>query len=228
MLLPVVFFDLDNTLTNRTATIGAYVDKFANDFTQLLKPCLDKRELANRFNTLDCGGYARLEKRGAEIVGLDIWVSAPCVEDVCIHWQHWVCRSSIAMSGLYECLDSLVEMGIRLCLVTNGKSKVQRATVKALQLEQYFEHILISEEVGVKKPAPTIFLAALRKMDCIATQSIFIGDHPINDYLASEKLGFKALWLKGSHVWPTDQEPPQRVIRSLSEIHPIIKKLTSA
>ena len=46
---------------------------------------------------------------------------------------------------------------VKLGLITNGLSEVQRARIKRLDLEQYFDAIVISAEVGVAKPGKEIF-----------------------------------------------------------------------
>ncbi|MCJ8340301.1 MAG: HAD family hydrolase [Pseudomonadales bacterium] len=220
-----IFFDLDNTLTERAATITAYADQFENDFNQVVKPALHRDRLAKAFNAIDCGGYTTYEKRADDMLALDIWESKPSVTELSLHWQTWVSKNALPMHGLYECLEALIKMGLRLCLVSNGQSKIQRATVMALQLEPYFEQIVISEEVGAKKPDSVIFEVALQKMHCSATEAIFVGDHPLNDYIGSQRQGFSAVWFGGFHTWPADQEQPKRVIKSLSELYPIVREL---
>ena len=63
-------------------------------------------------------------------------------------------------------------------------------------------------------------------MKANVAESFFIGDHPINDYQGSYKLGFKSIWLEGSHSWPQNLniETPLK-IKHLSELCPLIEQL---
>lgn len=128
------------------------------------------------------------------------------------------------MAGLYQCLNELVEMGCKLCLVSNGQSKNQRDKIKKLCLEKYIEKIVISGEVGFKKPDIRIFQSALTEMQCNADEAFFVGDHPLNDYVGSIKAGLVGIWLEGAHHWP-DGFPKPVSISNLNELCPLIRNL---
>lgn len=220
-----VFLDLDNTLTDRRATVNAYAEEFKVRFQQQLKSNIDVDDLALLFNKYDRGGYETHESRSNSIAELDIWIEPADVQDLSSHWQDWVPNNSLPMYGLYECLDALTNVDIKLCLVTNGKSRNQRDKIKKLGLEKYFDEIVISEEVGFKKPAVEIFNIALAKMGCVSGDALFLGDHPFNDYLASKNLGFLAVWFSGPQEWPVDLPLPDYSIGSLLDLPVLVTTL---
>lgn len=219
------FFDLDNTLTDRRATVSAYADYFLSEFRECLKNGVSIEHLSSAFNELDKGGYEAHEIRSAAISTLDIWRNPKAPEELSSHWQNWVPANALPMKGMAECLKEMLEMDFRLCLVSNGQSKNQRDKVKKLSLDSYFEKIVISEEVGYKKPDSRIFRLALKEMDCRAEESFFIGDHPANDYMGSTELGFTGIWIEGAHPWPGTHDKPLS-IRNLSELCPLVRSLT--
>jgi putative hydrolase of the HAD superfamily len=178
------------------------------------------------FNELDKGGYQTHEIRSEAIRDLNIWHSPKTIEELSTHWQSWVPNNSVPMKSMEECLACLIEMGFRLCLVSNGQSKKQRDKVNKLSLGQYLEAIVISEEVGFKKPDARIFEYALNVMDCKVEESFFVGDHPENDYLGSTSLGFTGIWLEGSHAWPEDLLRPLSV-KNLNELCAKVRNLTN-
>ena len=55
--------------------------------------------------------------------------------------------------------------------------------------------ILISEEVGIKKPDPRIFKIGLEKLNLLASEVIFIGDNPLLDVAGPAAVGIRAIWL---------------------------------
>ena len=55
--------------------------------------------------------------------------------------------------------------------------------------------VITSAEVGVEKPHPAIFLAALRKAGVKPQEAIYVGDDYNNDVQGAEKAGFKAILL---------------------------------
>jgi len=220
------FFDLDNTLTDRRATVSAYADYFLEAFRDGLKDGILSDYLSAIFNELDRGGYETHAVRSESIARLDIWDKAKTASELSAHWQNWVPKNSLPMNGLDECLNELIDMEFSLCLVTNGQSKNQRDKIKRLSLEKYFKKIVISEEIGFKKPDSRIFEYALSEMDCAAEEAIFIGDHPVNDYIGSTELGFTGIWFEGLHDWPEHLgKPPSN--RNLGELCSLVRDLTS-
>lgn len=221
-----VFLDLDNTLTDRKATVSAYAEYFFTEFFESLNPEVSTEYLMEIFNNLDRGGYETHELRSRLISDLGIWKTPQSAEELSSHWQKWVPNNSLPMPGLYQCLRELIDMGFKLCLVTNGQSKNQRDKIMKLSLDQYFEKIIISEEVGFKKPDLRIFQIALEEMDCNQNEAFFVGDHPINDYMGSIEAGFEGIWLEGAHSWPNNKTK-QYSIKNLNELCPLVRSLTN-
>jgi hypothetical protein len=49
----------------------------------------------------------------------------------------------------------------------------------------------------VQKPDPRIFAHALAQIGCRASDTWFVGDHPVNDVLGAAAVGLRAIWLTG-------------------------------
>lgn len=220
-----IFFDLDNTLTDRKATVSAYAEYFFAEYCDLLNPDVSIEYLKETFNHQDKGGYETHEVRSQIINESEIWKDAVSADELSKHWQSWVPNNSLPMDGLYQCLFELLELEFKLCLVTNGQSKNQRDKIKKLSLEKYFKKNIISEEVGFRKPDIRIFHKALCVMGCNAEEAFFVGDHPLNDYMGSLNAGLVGIWLEGAHQWPDDYPKPVS-IKALNELCPLIQKFT--
>ena len=63
-----------------------------------------------------------------------------------------------------------------LALVTNGMSDLQREKLAASGLERYFGAVVVSGELGVGKPDPAVFAAALDALGAPARGAVMIGD----------------------------------------------------
>ena len=75
----------------------------------------------------------------------------------------------------FEILDYL-KPKYHLHLITNGFKEVQDVKLTKSGFKPYFETLIVSEEVGIKKPDPGIFIYALEKVQATAEESIMIGD----------------------------------------------------
>ncbi len=60
-------------------------------------------------------------------------------------------------------------------------------------LREYFDSVTTSEEVGVGKPNPLIFEAALKKAGVAPDSSIYIGNSPRHDVIGAKKSGLKSI-----------------------------------
>ena len=99
-------------------------------------------------------------------------------------------------SGARDVLDALVaEPTVSLALVTNGLSEVQRARIDRLALGRYFKVIVISSELGIAKPAPAIFEAALAGLGAPARSSaLMVGDSLSSDMQGGRNVGIATCW----------------------------------
>lgn len=91
-------------------------------------------------------------------------------------------------------LDAIAARGIAIGIVSNFDGRCRRVCA-ALGIDRYFASTTLSSEAGVAKPDPSIFALAIAKHGVRPRQAIHVGDHPIEDAIASRALGVKALLL---------------------------------
>jgi putative hydrolase of the HAD superfamily len=80
-------------------------------------------------------------------------------------------------------------------IITNGPSDVQRAAIKAVKLEPYFQTIVVSgdADVCIAKPNPRIFLIACEKLGVEPTDTLMIGDRLDLDIEGAIAAGLQAI-----------------------------------
>jgi HAD superfamily hydrolase (TIGR01549 family) len=100
-------------------------------------------------------------------------------------------------------LEELCARGYRLGLITN-RSGVENfyLLLDRLELRPYFDLVLASGEVGVQKPDPGIFIAALEKMGARAESSLYIGDNYWADVIGAQRAGLTPMLLDPHHLFP--------------------------
>ena len=216
-MIEAVLFDLDETLTNRRASVAKYAGLFHGAFAEHISP-MEVAEIEATFVALDKRGYRPREEVYAGIVDHLPWVSAPDRLVIRDHWRTWFPRSAIARAGLHETLESLTKAGIRVGVVTNGSELAQSTKIAQLEIGRYVSSVVISEVVRFEKPDPRIFRCALERMGCPAANTMFVGDHPENDVLGSTAAGLVPVWFEGVHDWPLPHPTPDRRIRALPEV----------
>jgi putative hydrolase of the HAD superfamily len=83
--------------------------------------------------------------------------------------------------------------GYRTALVTNNAREFAASWRNLLPLDELFDAVVDSSEVGVRKPNPAIFERALAELGGVAAaRSIFLDDHPGN-VAAARRLGMQGI-----------------------------------
>ncbi|MFJ7727622.1 HAD family hydrolase [Neobacillus sp. NPDC097160] len=220
-MIKAVIFDLDGTLLNRDAS----VQKFIEFQYERLKNCLghiSKELYISRFIELDCRGYVWKDKVYQQLI-TEFNIKGITWEQLLQDYLAEFKNHCIPFPNLIRMLEALRQKSILMGIITNGKGQFQTDNIKALGLEKYFNTILISEWEGVKKPNPEIFEKALKQLNVLANESVYVGDHPENDVIAAGKVGTKTIW-KREFQW--DECKADFIIEDLGEIPSIIEKLT--
>lgn len=72
-------------------------------------------------------------------------------------------------------LEKLREKGVRCGVLSNWDRRL-RLILQGLELEHFFEHIIISSEIGVEKPHPEIFKTAEKTFAISPAEALLLGD----------------------------------------------------
>jgi putative hydrolase of the HAD superfamily len=97
--------------------------------------------------------------------------------------------------GTYEMLESLVGR-YRLGLVSNFTyaPAVEQILARA-GLERFFDEILISARLGIRKPHPAMFTELTRRLALAPAEIVFVGDELQSDIVGAQKAGLRTVWM---------------------------------
>jgi len=109
-------------------------------------------------------------------------------------WQRHRRRSlwSEVEETAVETLQALRERGLKRGVVSNSDGHLEPLLAQ-VGLRQYFDVIVDSERVGVRKPDERIFRLALQALQVAPEAALFVGDSYELDYEAARKVGMQAL-----------------------------------
>ena len=87
-----------------------------------------------------------------------------------------------------------------------------------------FDTVVVSDEVGWRKPKPVIFELALRRLGIGAGEALFVGDRADIDVAGAQGVGMPAAWInRDASPLPDDVRAPEFEIRDLAELEGILR-----
>jgi putative hydrolase of the HAD superfamily len=114
-------------------------------------------------------------------------------------------------------LDALGQR-YRLALVSNGRSHEQRRKIAQFELEQHFEVLAISEELGALKPDRAIFRHALDALGVQPSAALHVGDDARADIDGAKAAGLSAVWVNRRGAVAEGDHAPDAEVSTLAEV----------
>lgn len=98
-------------------------------------------------------------------------------------------------------LERIRGTGLRTGLVSNA-SELARRVLGNLDMERLFDAVVISDEVGVRKPDPRIFMIALDRVGVSPPRAVFLGDRPATDLAGAARAGIRGVLVDRRGTFP--------------------------
>ncbi|GAB6926265.1 HAD family hydrolase [Paenibacillus sp. JCM 10914] len=192
-----IIFDLDNTLLDRGTTFRRFIDSVVLQyFSHVNNPA----DMIERIIELDQDGYKDKQELFTELLEELPWQTKPGIAELLDYYAEHYVKSACLMEGAEEVIRQLGE-NYKIGLITNGKTHIQYGKIDQLDMRDWFDVILVSEEAGVKKPHAGIFEMAVAQLGISADECLYIGDHPVNDIQGAGGYGMQTIWFEVNQPW---------------------------
>jgi HAD superfamily hydrolase (TIGR01549 family) len=108
----------------------------------------------------------------------------------------------------------------RLGLLSNfDDARCGHEVVSDTGVADLFEAIIISAEVGLRKPNPLIYRRMLEMLHLEPHEVLFVGDTPREDVRGPQQIGMRTAWIsRGATAVPDGIPQPQFTITDLAEL----------
>ncbi len=127
--------------------------------------------------------------------------------------------------GVREVLEEL-SSEFELGVISNALSSWPRRFLELEGLDRYFKVVVISGEVGWRKPHERIFRTALEQLGVRAGEAVHVGNSPEEDIRGAKRVGMRAVLV----LWgrpPEDLDvAPDAIINTISELPGAISRLS--
>lgn len=106
---------------------------------------------------------------------------------------------------VFQLLKTLKDIGMQTAIISNCSSEEVKV-LKDSEIYKYFDEVILSYEVHMKKPDSCIYEEAAKRLGVDLGECIFVGDGGSNELLGARNVGMKAIQAK----WYTNKHPKKR------------------
>lgn len=92
-------------------------------------------------------------------------------------------------------LDTLKQKNIKTGIITDGYAITQRNKLQVLQADEYFDHIIVTDELGRSywKPNPLAFELMKEQLNVEFDEMMYVGDNPAKDFYIAARYPVKTV-----------------------------------
>ncbi len=143
-------------------------------------------------------------EHGVELTDDDVRLFLQAAQEV---WSSYYALAS----STHALLEALRGRGLKLALVSNSASPqwLLQPILERQGLVERVDAVVLSSEVGKRKPHPAIFERAIRELEVDSADALFVGDRIDADVLGASRVGMRtvqALWFRADEG-PDGVEP---------------------
>jgi len=157
-------------------------------------------------------------------LGLDLSMLAPEALPVLLATHMRELSKAVVFPPSHLALLDALRSRYRLGVVSNfDYTPTARGILEREGIAGHFESIVVSDQVGWRKPKAVIFETALRRMAINPDEALFVGDRADIDVAGAQGVGMPAVWINPARTaLPEGIQPPDFEIRDLRELGDIL------
>lgn len=202
-MLKAVLFDLDDTLFSTTkfagkarrAAVRAMVETGLDVPEEDVLRELD--EVITEFSSNYDHHFDKLLQR-MRPSALEHLNSAVIVAAGVVAYHNTKIAELAPFDDVYPLLEGLRSAGIRTGIITHGWTVKQAEKIIRLGLLPYLDPqaIFISDQIGISKPNPKLYLTVLNDLALAPQEVMYVGDNLANDIAPPKSLGMLTTWAR--------------------------------
>jgi HAD superfamily hydrolase (TIGR01549 family) len=125
-------------------------------------------------------------------------------------------------AGAMKLLDQ-TRAQCKVGLISNfTHAPVIHKSLRKIGICDYFNVVVVSDDVGWRKPSPKIFQDTLSRLQVEANNAVYVGDSPIEDIKGAKEAGLKTIFVSSQFntlsALRESKEEPTFVAKSLVEV----------
>ncbi|MEM2972358.1 MAG: HAD family hydrolase [Candidatus Bathyarchaeia archaeon] len=239
--IKAVIFDFIGTLTNvkgysqEKSEMKLYKAIVENGFKIEVKDFLEAYKQAHeKYRVIRCQKLVEVSNA--------VWI-AEALNNLCFRTNPEDANVKTAVNAFFEdylgslelrqCAKKLLSqlsMEYKLGMISNFTyAPVIYAGLRKLDINKFFNAVLVSEAVGWRKPHIKIFEEALKRLGVTASETVYVGDSPLEDIKGAKAAGIKTVFVPSQFYSIKDleenQQKPEIIAEDICKLQNILERL---
>ena len=207
------FIEMMNFLEGKDVDLPEF-ELFFSDYQDLFYGLIKESRQTHREANFETVLKYLFFKYGIEIGNKTSWKDILAIYYQVIHGVRFVYPDVVST------LKSLKDSGVRMGIISNTTNPkfIKEKELRQTGLNTYFEFAIFSSSTPYRKPHPSIFNAAISKLNLAVENILFVGDYLKTDVRGAQSVGMRTAWLNRDRSDLVENISPHYQIISLSEL----------
>ena len=221
-MIKAIIFDLDNTLLDfmkmKSSSINAAVLGMISAGMQINKD----ESIKEIYNIYDTKGYEHQEVFNEFIVNNIGQINYKYLAAGIVEYKKAKEKSLNLYDDVIPTLDKLIDMNLKLGIVSDAPSREAWVRLYTLKLHNKFKEVVTFNDTGVYKPAKEPFIRIADKLNVELSECMMVGDWPDRDIKGASQVGMKTAFAKYGSTENISNSGADHDLKSISELVEII------
>ncbi len=132
-----------------------------------------------------------------------------------------------------KCLEKLKKSSIKTAIITDGIPIKQYEKILRLGIDDLIDLVVISDEIGIRKPNPELYSYCLKKFKVKGHETIYVGDNIYKDIIPAKGNKIHSVYIHRGGKYDTnvtgetisEENKPNHEISGLDELFNIINDI---
>ena len=221
-MIKAIIFDFDGTLSNRQAN-AYYI--FKDYFKPFFKDMddMEYEAVLQDLLTYDCNGTCNVKFRMAPFINkYGQYFTQDDFQAFNDFYYEYMWKYSVLKDDTLDTINAL-KGKYKLAILSNGPSKSQHDKITHCGLDNYFDEVVVSGDIGINKPNKEIFEIVAEKLNVKPEECAFVGDVFASDIIGAIRANMVPIWIVGDPERPSSYTGIR--INKMSELLNVLKNL---
>ena len=226
-MIKAIVFDLDNTLLDFMKMKSLSIKAAVNGMINAGMDININSATSQIYHIYETKGYEHQEVLNEFIVNTLGQINYKFLAAGIVEYKKAKEKSLNLYDDVVPTLNKLLDMGLRLGIVSDAPSREAWIRLYTLKLHNKFEHVVTFNDTGFHKPAKEPFLKISEKLNLDLSECMMIGDWPDRDIKGAKQVGMKTAFAKYGSMENIEDSGADHDLNSISELIKIVENYNS-